>query len=194
MNFQITLENQVKRAVKTLFNETLESVEFQATRKEFVGDITVVIFPMLKVIKGNPVQIGESIGAYLKQHMQVVKSFNMVKGFLNIEIDDSFYIAFFNEIKLHESFGFLSLQPDRKSVMVEYSSPNTNKPLHLGHIRNILLGYSVSKILEASGQKVYKTQIINDRGIHICKSMLAWKRFGDCLLYTSDAADEHRDV
>ena len=179
MNLQETLSNHVKQAVKSVYSAELESVEFQATRKEFAGDITVVVFPMLRVIKGNPVQIGEQIGNYLVEQVSEVKAFNVVKGFLNLEIDESYYIDFFNSIKGKADFGFVTPKPSEKAIMVEYSSPNTNKPLHLGHIRNNLLGYSVSEILKASGKKVYKTQIINDRGIHICKSMLAWKRFGN---------------
>jgi arginyl-tRNA synthetase len=178
MKLQDTLELHVKAAVKELFQADLESVEFQATRKEFAGDITVVVFPMLRVVKGNPVVIGEQIGQYLQDNVTLVKGFNVVKGFLNIEIDDSYYVDFFNTIKDLNNYGFANLKDD-KAVMVEYSSPNTNKPLHLGHVRNVLLGYSVSEILKASGKKVYKTQIINDRGIHICKSMLAWQRFGN---------------
>ncbi|MCK8479979.1 arginine--tRNA ligase [Psychroserpens algicola] len=179
MNLQDTLSLNVKQAVKSVFDAELESVEFQATRKEFAGDITVVVFPMLRVIKGNPVQIGQQIGEYLVEHVEQVKAFNVVKGFLNVEISDTYYIDFFNTIKDQTNFGFVEPKPEDKAVLVEYSSPNTNKPLHLGHIRNNLLGYSVSEILKASGKKVYKTQIINDRGIHICKSMLAWKRFGN---------------
>lgn len=178
MKLQDTLELHVKAAVKELFQSDLESVEFQATRKEFAGDITVVVFPLLRVVKGNPVVIGDKIGQYLQDNVTLVKGFNVVKGFLNIEIDDSYYIDFFNKIKDLTKYGFADLKDD-KAVMVEYSSPNTNKPLHLGHVRNVLLGYSVSEILKASGKKVYKTQIINDRGIHICKSMLAWQRFGN---------------
>ncbi|TXE07480.1 arginine--tRNA ligase [Gelidibacter salicanalis] len=179
MNLQETISHQVKNAVNAIFAANLESVELQTTRKEFVGDVTVVIFPMLRVVKGNPVQIGEQIGQYLMEKLQVIKSFNVVKGFLNIEIEPAHYLEVFETIKDNDSFGFVTPQADDKAVMVEYSSPNTNKPLHLGHIRNNLLGYSVSEILKASGKKVYKTQIINDRGIHICKSMLAWKRYGD---------------
>ncbi|WP_282134412.1 arginine--tRNA ligase [Seonamhaeicola maritimus] len=179
MSLQETLSNQVKQAVLASFDVEIESVEFQATRKEFAGDITVVVFPMLRYVKGNPVQIGDTIGNYLVENVDDVKAFNVVKGFLNIEISDSYYLNFFNSIKNDDSFGFVATKPDDKAIMVEYSSPNTNKPLHLGHIRNNLLGYSVSEILKASGKKVYKTQIINDRGIHICKSMLAWKRFGN---------------
>ena len=177
MNLQNTLELQVKEAVRNLFQSELESVEFQTTRKEFSGDITVVVFPMLRLVKGNPAVIGEQIGAYLREHMPLVKAFNIVKGFLNIEIDDSYYFDFLNSIKDQSDFGFVDEKAE-KAIMVEYSSPNTNKPLHLGHIRNVLLGYSVAEILKASGKTVYKTQIINDRGIHICKSMLAWQRFG----------------
>jgi len=177
MNLQETLEIQVKEAVQKLFQAELPSVEFQSTRKEFAGDITVVVFPMLRVVKGNPVVIGEQIGKYLKSNLDLVKDFNVVKGFLNVEIDDSYYLDFLNSIKDKGNYGFVD-RLDEGAVMVEYSSPNTNKPLHLGHVRNVLLGYSVSEILKASGIKVYKTQIINDRGIHICKSMLAWQRFG----------------
>ncbi|WP_439152002.1 arginine--tRNA ligase [Winogradskyella sp.] len=178
MKLQDTLDLHIKSAVKALFKSELETVEFQATRKEFAGDITVVVFPMLRVIKGNPLVIGEQIGQYLKDNVDLVKGFNIVKGFLNIEIDDSYYVNFFKHIKDYETYGFSDLMDD-KAVMVEYSSPNTNKPLHLGHVRNVLLGYSVAEILKASGKKVYKTQIINDRGIHICKSMLAWQRYGN---------------
>jgi len=179
MNLQETLSNQVKQAVLASYKIELETVEFQATRKEFAGDITVVVFPMLRFVKGNPVQIGETIGNYLVENVSTVKGFNVVKGFLNIEISDSYFVDAFNTIKDDTTYGLVSPSADDKSVMVEYSSPNTNKPLHLGHVRNNLLGYSVAEILKASGKKVYKTQIINDRGIHICKSMLAWLKFGE---------------
>lgn len=178
MNLQEILSNQVKQAVNASYKVNLETVEFQATRKEFAGDVTVVIFPMLRLVKGNPVQIGETIGNYLVNHVELVKAFNVVKGFLNLEIEDRYFIDFFNQVKDQDTFGFVLPEKNDTAVMVEYSSPNTNKPLHLGHVRNNLLGYSVAEIIKASGKKVYKTQIINDRGIHICKSMLAWKRFG----------------
>lgn len=178
MTLEKTLEIQVKKAVKNLFDRELEQVEFQATRKEFAGDITVVIFPMLRVIKGNPVMIGEQIGQYLKDNESLVGDFNVVKGFLNLEVDDTYYLEFFSQIHQDKSYG-LSPESKDKAVMVEYSSPNTNKPLHLGHVRNVLLGYSVAEILKAAGKKVYKTQIVNDRGIHICKSMVAWQRYGN---------------
>ncbi len=177
MNIQEVLTLKVKEAVDTIYKVDLPEVEFQPTRKDFEGDITVVIFPMLRTVKGNPVQIGEQIGQFLKDHVVEVDDFNVVKGFLNITISYSYYLNFFNEIKDDQHFGYVG-QKEADAVMVEYSSPNTNKPLHLGHIRNNLLGYSVAEIIKASGKKVYKTQIINDRGIHICKSMLAWQRFG----------------
>ena len=177
MNIQEVLSDKVKEAVKSIFGKELSSVEFQPTRKDFEGDITIVVFPMLRVVKGNPVQIGEQIGAYLQEHVVEVADFNVIKGFLNIVISDNFYLDFFNSITEIDHFGYVKESDD--AVMVEYSSPNTNKPLHLGHIRNNLLGYSVAEILKASGKKVYKTQIINDRGIHICKSMVAWQKFGN---------------
>lgn len=179
MNIQDLIISKVKEAVQVIFEKELENVELQATRKEFEGDLTVVIFPMLRTLKGNPQLIGEEIGAYLELKMDQIIRFNVVKGFLNLVIAESYYIDFFNAIRTQLHYGYVSPEPGTKAVMVEYSSPNTNKPLHLGHIRNNLLGYSVSEILKASGKKVYKTQIINDRGIHICKSMLAWQRFGN---------------
>ena len=177
MNIQTLLEAKVKEGFLTLFETTIPSVEFQVTRKDFEGDITIVVFPMLRYKKGNPIQIGENIGKYLVENIEEVVSYNVVKGFLNLVIDDRFYLQSFYTIFKQESYGFCS--DSKNVVMVEYSSPNTNKPLHLGHVRNNLLGYSVAEILKASGNKVYKTQIINDRGIHICKSMLAWKKYGN---------------
>ncbi len=177
MSIQSLLETKVKEGFEKLYETEIPSVEFQATRKDFEGDITVVVFPLLRYKKGNPVQIGNDLGNYLVENVQEVAKFNVVKGFLNLVIDDSFYINFFNEISRNKRYGFVT--PSADARMVEYSSPNTNKPLHLGHVRNVLLGYSVAKILKAAGHTVYKTQIINDRGIHICKSMLAWKRFGN---------------
>ena len=177
MNIQTLIESKVKEGFLSLFKIQLPSVEFQATRKDFEGDITVVIFPMLQYKKGNPVQIGEHLGNYLTENINEIISFNVVKGFLNLVISDQVYLQSFQAIHKQINYGFRSESSD--VVMVEYSSPNTNKPLHLGHIRNNLLGYSVAEILKASGKKVYKTQIINDRGIHICKSMLAWKKFGN---------------
>ncbi len=179
MSLQQILTPSIHKAVQTLFDVTLDKVEFQATRKEFEGDITLVIFPLLKVIKSNPIELGNKIGTYLVENVAEVARFNVVSGFLNIVIADAYYLNFFNGIKDDTRYGFVTPSPDAKAVMVEYSSPNTNKPLHLGHVRNNLLGYSVAEIIKASGKKVYKTQIINDRGIHICKSMLAWQKFGN---------------
>nr|WP_298993702.1 arginine--tRNA ligase [uncultured Polaribacter sp.] len=179
MNIQNILETKVKEGFLALYEIEIPSVEFQATRKEFEGDITVVVFPLLRYKKGNPAQIADDLGNYIIKNVAEVTNFNVVKGFLNLVIDDSFYINFFSDIYKNNNYGFVNPNTNEKAVMVEYSSPNTNKPLHLGHIRNNLLGYSVSEIIKASGKQVYKTQIINDRGIHICKSMLAWKRFGN---------------
>jgi arginyl-tRNA synthetase len=177
MTLQATLEIQIKKAISQLYKADLESVEFQATRKEFEGDITVVVFPMLRFVKGNPVQIGQSIGEFLIANVEEVIRFNVVKGFLNLVFSDAYFLNFFKETSDYSKFG--KATGEEETIMVEYSSPNTNKPLHLGHIRNILLGYSVAEILKASGKKAYKTQIVNDRGIHICKSMLAWKTYGN---------------
>ena len=179
MNIQHIIESNVKKGFSTLYNTEIPSVEFQATRKEFEGDITVVVFPMLRFKKGNPVQIGEDLGKYLVENVSEITNYNVVKGFLNLVISDAFYLDFFNSIYKDENFGTVAAKEDEKAIMVEYSSPNTNKPLHLGHVRNNLLGFSVSEIIKAAGKKVYKTQIINDRGIHICKSMLAWQKFGE---------------
>ena len=159
-------------------NLALKEFDYQATRKEFEGDITLVVFSLLRHIKGNPVQLGTSIGEYLKATSDLVTDFNVVKGFLNLSIADEFFSTALGDISAQENYGKLAV--DKSKVhLVEYSSPNTNKPLHLGHIRNNLLGYSVAQILEASGKQVLKTQIINDRGIHICKSMVAWQKFGN---------------
>jgi arginyl-tRNA synthetase len=179
MNIQNSIETTVKKGFLSLYNVEIPSVEFQATRKEFEGDITLVVFPLLRYKKGNPAQIAEELGNYIKENITQITNFNVVKGFLNLVIDDKFYLEFFNSIYKNSTYGFVDYTKSKDAVMVEYSSPNTNKPLHLGHVRNNLLGYSVSEILKASGKKVYKTQIINDRGIHICKSMLAWEKFGN---------------
>lgn len=177
MSIHNRIETAVKKGFLTLYDAEIPSVEFQATRKEFEGDITVVVFPMLRHKKGNPVQIGNDLGNYIAENVEEVIRFNVVKGFLNLVIDDALYLDSFNTIYNNETYGFVKPSNNNDAVLVEYSSPNTNKPLHLGHVRNNLLGYSVSEILKASGKEVYKTQIINDRGIHICKSMLAWQKY-----------------
>ena len=178
-NLNDILKQHILQAVQELYNVSLENVELQQTKKEFVGDVTLVVFSLLRHIKGNPVQIGEQIGTYLKEKVgNLATDFNVIKGFLNLVIADTYYLNFLTEIKNNPQFG-LTTPNSKETILVEYSSPNTNKPLHLGHIRNNLLGYSVAEILKAAGHKVYKTQIINDRGIHICKSMVAWQRFGN---------------
>ena len=179
MTIQHIIESHLKEGFLKLYQIEIPSVEFQATRKEFEGDITVVIFPLLRYIKGNPAEIGEKLGNYLVENVAEINRFNVVKGFLNLVIDDRYFLQLFNSMFENSTYGFENPKENEKAIMVEYSSPNTNKPLHLGHVRNNLLGYAVAEIIKASGKKVYKTQIINDRGIHICKSMLAWKLFGN---------------
>lgn len=154
----------------------LNTWQYQKTRKEFDGDITLVVFPLLRMSKKGPEQTGEEIGNYLREHLDIVTGYNTVKGFLNIEISDSYWLGSFSAVFKDEQFG--SKASSGKTYLVEFSSPNTNKPLHLGHLRNIFLGDAVSSILEANGHEVIRTQIINDRGIHICKSMLAWQKAG----------------
>src|SRR6478609_8763626 len=173
------LSPEIKKAIQELFGVAVEKIEFQATRKEFEGDITMVIFPLLKQIKSNPVELGNKIGQYLVDNVQVVSKFNVVSGFLNIVIADEFYVNYFNEIKDDAKFGFVTPSAEDKAVLVEYSSPNTNKPLHLGHVRNNLLGFSVAQILKANGYNVTMCNLVNDRGIHICKSMFAWMQYGN---------------
>ena len=179
---EILLENTIK-GISSLYGITMENVEIQQTRKEFEGDYTLVLFPLLKHIKANPQEIGEKLGDYLSSHalwegQPIVSGYNVVKGFLNLSICENYFLHFLHQIAPEKDYGKKPISKDSPAVIVEYSSPNTNKPLHLGHIRNNLLGFSMAKIIEATGKKVYKTQIINDRGIHICKSMIAWQLFG----------------
>ncbi len=179
-----SLENKLQpvilRAIQSVFQVEAESssINFQSTRKEFAGDITLVCFALTKLLRKKPEVIGEELGQYLKANSELVTGFNTVKGFLNIEIDKKYWISELVSLTKDDNFGFKPLRNEDPAILVEYSSPNTNKPLHLGHIRNILLGYSVSKIIAASGKPSIKVQIINDRGIHICKSMLAWQKAG----------------
>lgn len=179
---EILLENTIK-GISSLYGIAMENVEIQQTRKEFEGDYTLVLFPLLKHIKANPQEIGEKLGDYLSSHalwqgQPIVIGYNVVKGFLNLSICENYFLHFLHQIAPEKDYGKKPITKDSPAVIVEYSSPNTNKPLHLGHIRNNLLGFSMAKIIEATGKKVYKTQIINDRGIHICKSMIAWQLFG----------------
>jgi len=155
----------------------VNSIQPQKTRKEFEGDLTVVVFPFTKISKKSPEQTAEDLGNYLIENVAQITDFNVVKGFLNLSIAPEYWLTTLETIAQHKTFG--QAAPSGKTYMVEYASPNTNKPLHLGHLRNIFLGYAVAEILKANGHEVFKTQIINDRGIHICKSMLAWQRFGN---------------
>ena len=172
------LYKAVEKAVLTLYEAEGQSIQFQKTRKDFEGDITLVVFPFLRVSKKGPEQTADELGQYLQEQVAEVCCYNVVKGFLNLSIDKSYWLSQFSSINSIENYGTIEALKDAPTFLVEYSSPNTNKPLHLGHIRNNLLGYSVAQILKASGKKVLKVQIINDRGIHICKSMIAWQLFG----------------
>jgi len=172
------LRSTVFNYLKKTYDFTPSNLEFQATRKEFRGQFTLVVFPLVKGVKKSPEATGQEIGEYVVLECKEVAGYNVVKGFLNIEISLEYWSQLFEKEIFKENFGIVPVSSSPTEVMVEYSSPNTNKPLHLGHIRNNLLGYSMSLILEAAGNVVHKVQIINDRGIHICKSMLAWQLFG----------------
>lgn len=173
-----SIENSVKNYLQKKYEVTVENFEFQQTRKEFEGDTTLVVFPLLRYVKTNPVKLGEELGEHLVKDVEQICAFNVIKGFLNLSFTDSFFVNQLEEIITTKDFGTQQKNEKSDKMMVEFSSPNTNKPLHLGHVRNNLLGHSVSEILKANGKEVFKTQIINDRGIHICKSMLAWQKFG----------------
>lgn len=179
INMENTIAQKVVEAIQSLYNQNIESklAQPQKTKKEFTGDLTVVVFPFLQASKKSPEQTAQELGEYLLKHVNQIKDYNVVKGFLNLSISANHWVETFQKINSDASFGFASTSG--KTYMVEYSSPNTNKPLHLGHLRNNFLGYSVAEILKANGHEVFKTQIINDRGIHICKSMIAWQKFGN---------------
>jgi arginyl-tRNA synthetase len=176
------MENQIKKLILDHSNELFgqeineSQIQFQKTRKDFEGDLTLVTFPFVKMMKTSPEKAGEKIGEFLQDHLSELESFNVIKGFLNVILKSEYWLNQLKTFHENENFGLAS-HPSGQTYMVEYSSPNTNKPLHLGHLRNNFLGYSVAEILKANGHKVIKTQIINDRGIHICKSMLAWQKF-----------------
>lgn len=180
MNLESSIQSIVKDAVSELYALELEAtqIQIQKTRKEFEGDLTVVTFPFVKAAKKSPEATGQEIGEYLQENNGLITGFNVIKGFLNLSISKNYWLQLLNKIRSADNFGF-NMDGDGEIMMVEYSSPNTNKPLHLGHIRNNLLGYSIAQIQRANGWKVVKTNIVNDRGIHICKSMLAWKLFGN---------------
>ena len=171
----------VKNAVQALYGAEIgdAQVTLQKTKKEFVGDWTLVCFPLLKISRKNPAVTAEEIGAYLKENDSKISDYNVINGFLNLSINANSWVDLLENIAKDEKFGFKEVTENSPLVMIEYSSPNTNKPLHLGHIRNNLLGFSLSEIMKANGYKVVKTNIVNDRGIHICKSMLAWQKFGN---------------
>jgi len=177
MTIQSVLTSGIQNFISKEFKKDIQSFEFQQTRKEFKGDITLVVFPLLRHIKTNPAVLAEKIGAHLTLNVEEVEGYNVIKGFLNLELSDGYLHKVLDTIVSTQVFG--KLPSKGKRLMVEFSSPNTNKPLHLGHIRNITLGYSVAQIMDFAGYEVFKTQIINDRGIHICKSMLAWQKFGN---------------
>ncbi len=182
MSTEQKIQNVVKDCLKTVYGADIDAgqVQVQQTRSEFEGQLTVVVFPLLRITKKSPEQTGEEIGAYLKDNLKgVVDGYNVVKGFLNLVISSENWVDILNAINTEENFGFVPVADDSPLTMIEYSSPNTNKPLHLGHVRNNLLGSSLARIVEANGNNVVKTNIVNDRGIHICKSMLAWLKYGN---------------
>ncbi|RXQ93919.1 arginine--tRNA ligase [Ancylomarina salipaludis] len=181
MSIESIIKGKVVEAISACYGQKVEedSVQIQKTRREFEGDLTVVVFPFLRFSKKSPEETANDLGNFLKENVEAIPSFNIVKGFLNLVIDNSYWLSVLNEAVKIENYGFTPLTAGAKKVMIEYSSPNTNKPLHLGHIRNNLLGYSVAQILKANGYEVIKVNLVNDRGIHICKSMLAWLRFGE---------------
>jgi arginyl-tRNA synthetase len=181
MNLEHTIQQLVEQALQQLYGLEIgqNPLQVQKTRKEFEGDMTVVLFPFIKLLRKSPEQIGKEIGDNLLKSSSVIEAYNVVKGYLNLKISVSYWLERLNEIFLQKDFWKVKLKENADLMMIEYSSPNTNKPLHLGHVRNNLLGWSIAQIQEANGWKVVKTNLVNDRGIHICKSMLAWKLFGN---------------
>jgi len=181
MTINQLLENNLTRAIKTLYGQKIDpaQIQLQPTKKEFEGDITIVVFPFLRVSKKKPEETAQDLGKWLTENTPELSSFNVIKGFLNLVVSPAYWLQALEKAFADQHYGLREANEDSPLVMVEYSSPNTNKPLHLGHVRNNLLGYSLCKILEANGNKVVKTNIVNDRGIHICKSMLAWKKWGN---------------
>jgi len=169
-----------QEAFVTLYNKEVDKslLQLQKTKKEFRGDFTLVVFPLLRLSGKNPELTANDLGQHIKNNLDEVEDFNVIKGFLNLEISSKYWLSFLSAASEDKNYGFSSKQENSECMMVEYSSPNTNKPLHLGHVRNNLLGFSIARILEANGNKVVKVNLVNDRGIHICKSMLAYSRFG----------------
>ena len=181
MNIESLISKAAKEAVKALYDldASDKMVQPQKTRSEFEGNLTLVVFPFVRAAKKSPEQTAQEIGEYLQEHCAAVEKFNVVKGFLNLSIGDGAWLELLKAIDADEQYGKKAASEQSPLVMIEYSSPNTNKPLHLGHVRNNLLGWSLAKIMEANGNHVVKTNIVNDRGIHICKSMLAWQKWGN---------------
>ena len=181
MNIEAQITSGVLAAVKELYGQDVPEsmVQLQRTKETFEGHLTVVVFPLLRTSKKKPEETAQEIGEYLQKNCEAVADFNVVKGFLNLVVSPSAWLALLSDIDAEEKWGYKKKEEDAPLVMIEYSSPNTNKPLHLGHVRNNLLGWSLAKIMEANGNKVVKTNIVNDRGIHICKSMLAWLKWGN---------------
>jgi len=181
MNLEIRIAEKVVEAVQALYEKEVNvpDIQTQRTRKDFKGDFTVVVFPLLRLSKRPPEQTAEEIGNYLKENVSEIADFNVVKGFLNLVIHDSFWIRYINSISEQDTIYKYYFKDTEETILIEYSSPNTNKPLHLGHIRNNLLGFSISRILKAVGKRAVKVNLVNDRGIHICKSMLAWEKWGN---------------
>ena len=181
MNIESQIITSAQEAVSSLYGQQVpeKMVQLQKTRSEFEGNLTLVVFPFLKISKKNPEQTAQEIGQYLADHCEAVAGFNVVKGFLNLVIAPAAWLALLNDINANEHYGERQANENSPLVMIEYSSPNTNKPLHLGHVRNNLLGWSLAQIMQANGNRVVKTNIVNDRGIHICKSMLAWLKYGN---------------
>ena len=179
INAQQILLSTVQQALSQIYNLNNPVISFQKTRKEFEGDFTLVTFPYTKETKRSPEQLGQELGEFLLKNNDQVSAFNVVKGFLNISLSNKFWLSYFRSVKDLASVGYKKEKSSGRTIMLEYSSPNTNKPLHLGHVRNNLLGYSVSQVLKANGHEVIKANLVNDRGIHICKSMLAWQKFGN---------------
>ena len=179
MEITTVLKSELSKYLKLKYDIDFKNFEIQQTRKDFEGDLTVVIFPLLKYLKQNPVNLGNELGTFILNNSSLFTGFNVIQGFLNLTVSTSYYLDFLNKCLNNDKYGFHKVSKNSPLYLVEFSSPNTNKPLHLGHIRNILLGFSISKILEASGKRVHKTQIINDRGIHICKSIVAWLKYGN---------------
>ncbi len=181
MRIEEMIQNATVEAIQTLYNTEvgIDQVQVQNTRKDFVGDVTIVVFPFLRYSKKSPELTAEELGTYLQDNVSIIEDFNVIKGFLNLVIDEDYWLGILSEVYSDDTFGTTPVTDDSELMMVEYSSPNTNKPLHLGHIRNNLLGFSIAEIAKANGKKVVKTNIVNDRGIHICKSMYAWQQWGN---------------